>query len=303
MSDPVRLACRPEVVEVPLASILPLRLPDEGVRRTAKYRCIEASIRELGLIEPLVVFPQRKADGGYILLDGEVRLMILKDLRAVTAKCLIATDDEGFTYNHKVNRLSAIQEHFMILRATKHGVTEERIARALSVDVGRIRQKRDLLDGVCGEAVLLLREKPVPGEALRELRRVKPMRQIEIAELLCATGNFSTGYVKCLVAATAAELASEEERGKEARVLSPEEVSRMELEMESLGREFKLIEESHGKNVLHLVLVVGYLGKVLGNARVARYLAEHYPEIRAELQKLVESRSLTDGAAPKPAEE
>src|SRR5439155_8955357 len=116
-----------------------------------------------------------------------------------------SADDEGFTYNHKVNRLSAIQEHFMILRAVKNGVSEERIARSLDVDVASIRRKRDLLDGICPEAVQLLRDKRVTGNALRELRKVRPMRQIEVAELMCATGNCSVGYARCLAAATPAE--------------------------------------------------------------------------------------------------
>ena len=34
------------------------------------------------------------------------------------------------------------------------------------------------------------------------LRKMKPMRQIEVAELLAATGNFSVPYVKALFAAT-----------------------------------------------------------------------------------------------------
>src|SRR5207302_58922 len=138
------------------ARILPMRLFDDGIRKAAKYRCIAASLRELGLIEPLVVFPKPDGDGCFLLLDGHLRLMILKELGAASAKCLVATDDEGFTYNHKVNRLSAIQEHFMILRAIRNGISEERIARSLDVDVARIRQKRDLLDGICAEAVQLL---------------------------------------------------------------------------------------------------------------------------------------------------
>ena len=40
----------------------------------------------------------------------------------------------------------------------------------------------------------------------------------------------------------------------------------MEWEMESLNQDFRLIEESHGRNVLNLVLVVGYLKKLLDNA-------------------------------------
>lgn len=299
MSDRVQLACQPEVVEIELARLLPMRLLDAGLPKTVKYKCIEASIRELGLIEPLVVFPQPVADGNYMLLDGHVRFTILKSLGVTSARCLISTDDEGFTYNHKVNRLSPIQEHFMILRAIKNGVSEERIAKALNVDVHSIRQKRDMLDGICPEAVELLRDKTPTGNAFRDLRKVKPMRQIEIAEIMCAAGKFSVAYVKCLVAASPADTLVNPECGKDVRGLSPEEVFRMEHEMESLGREFKLIEESHGKNVLNLVLVVGYLRKLLDNPRVNRHLAQHHPEILTEFQKLVEARNLGEGVQPR----
>lgn len=303
MKDLVKLACKPEVIEIPLGKILPMRLVSEAIRKTTKYQCIEASVRELGLIEPLVVFPQTNSGDCYMILDGQIRWMILKDLQYASAKCLISNDDEGFTYNHKVNRLSAIQEHFMIIRAIKNGVSESRIARALNVDVQSIRQKRDLLEGICPEAVQLLRDKRATGNTLREIRRVKPMRQIEISELMRAASNFSVGYAKCLVAATPIEQYIETEKVKETRGLSPEEASRIERETESLGREFKLIEESHGKNVLNLVLVVGYLRKVMDNARVVRYLSQHHPEILVEFQKLVETRNLNEGIQTKAATE
>jgi hypothetical protein len=299
MSDSVRLACESEVIEIEISRILPMRLLDDSLRKTVKYKCIEASIRELGLIEPLVVFPQANGDGFFMLLDGHVRLIILKAIGASSARCLIATDDEGFTYNHKVNRLSAIQEHFMILRAIKNGVSETRIARSLNVDVNSIRLKRDLLDGICPEAVHLLREKQAGANTLRELRKVKPLRQIEIAELMCAVSNYSAGYAKCLVTATAVEQLIDAERVKSIRGLSPEDISRMEHETESLGREFALIQESHGKNTLNLVLVVAYLRKILENPRVCRHLSQHHPEIQAEFQKLVEARNLADGVQAK----
>jgi hypothetical protein len=296
MIDRVRMACGSEVLMIPLQKILPMRLPNDSIRTTVKYKCIEASIRELGLIEPLVVFPQPDSDGSFMLLDGHVRYMILKELNLSSAKCLLSTDDEGFTYNHKVNRLSAIQEHFMILRAIKNGVTEVRIARSLDVNVASIRHKRDLLDGICPEAVHLLKDRRAPGDVFRELRRVKPMRQIEIAELMRAANNYSVGYAKCLAAATPADQLLDDNRAKEMHGLSPEDIARMEHEMESLGREFKLIEESHGKNVLNLVIVVGYLRKLLGNARIVRYLSQNHPEILVEFQKLVEAKNLGDGA-------
>jgi hypothetical protein len=232
-----------------------------------------------------------------MVLDGHVRLEVLKHLGARSAKCLVAGDDEGFTYNHKVSRLSAIQEHFMILRAIKSGISEERIARSLNVNVTSIRQKRELLDGICPEVVHLLKEKRVTGLALRVFRKARPMRQIEMAELMCAANNFSVGYAKCLAAATPADQMAEPGRGKEVRGLTPEDVARMEHEMASHAREFKLIEEIHGQNTLHLVVVIAYLRKLMENARVSRYLAQRFPEIQTEFQKLVEAKNLMDGQA------
>src|SRR3546814_19024870 len=75
--------------------------------------------------------------------------------------CLVSTDDEAFTYNKRVNRLAIIQEHRMILKALERGASEERIARALNVDVGSIKRKRRLLDGICPEAADLLKDKHI----------------------------------------------------------------------------------------------------------------------------------------------
>ena len=296
MNNKLSLACGTEVVVMPLSKILPVRRLDEGICKTPKFKCIEASIRELGLIEPLVVFPQANSNGCFMLLDGHVRHMILKILEETTAKCLVARDDEGFTYNHKVNRLSAIQEHFMIMRAIRNGVSEDRIARSLNVDITTIRQKRDMLDGICPEAIQILKDRQATGRSFRELRRFKPMRQIEVAELMCAADNYSVGYVKCLVAATPVDELIEDERPKEIRGLSPEDITRLEHEMATLTREFKLIEDSHGKNVLNLVIVNGYLKKLLDNARVVRFLSQNHPEILAEFQKLAEARNTPDTA-------
>ena len=67
--------------------------------------------------------------------------------------------------------------------------------------------------------------------------------------------------------------------------------------METLGKEFRLIEEAHGRNTLNLVLVAGYLRKLLDNPGIVRYLAQHRSEILAEFQRIVESRSLDDEPA------
>jgi hypothetical protein len=241
-----------------------------------------------------MVFPQANSPGQYLLVDGHVRVEILKELGRENIECLISNDDEAFTYNHKVNQLSPIQEHFMILKAINKGVSEERIAKALNVDVAHIRRKRDLLEGICPEAVRLLQHTRATAGTFREMRRVKPMRQIEMAELMVAANNYTSSYAKCLFIATPPDQQLEPGSPKEINGLNPEDVSRMERELDSLSQDFRLIEESHGKNTLNLVLVVGYLKKLLDNARVVRYLSQHQPDILAEFQKIAEMKNLSN---------
>ena len=56
----------------------------------------------------------RERTGAFTVLDGRMRLEALRDMRMEKAMCLISTDDEGYTYNKRVNRLSVVQEHRMI---------------------------------------------------------------------------------------------------------------------------------------------------------------------------------------------
>lgn len=293
----VKLACEPSIKQIRIEEILPLRKIAPGTRSSLKYRRIAASIREVGIIEPIVVYPQKNGDGGYMLLDGHIRLDILKETGQQSVDCLIALDDEAFTYNHKVNRLSAIQEHFMLVQAVKNGVSEQAIAAALDVDVAKIREKQNLLVGICPEAVQLLKGKRATAGTLRQLRKAKPMRQIEMAELMCASNNFSVAYAKCLIAATPQDQLVESEQTKEMDGLSPADLARMEREMEAISGDFRQIEETHGRNVLHLVIVAGYLKKLLDNARLVRYLAGNYAELLTEFQKVAESRTLSDTPA------
>lgn len=291
------MAFDPAGTMVPIDRVLPVRVIRQETRKSPQYQRLLASIRELGIIEPLMVYPQRGANGDakYTVVDGHTRLEIAKELGHAQVFCLIATDDEAFTYNHKVNRVAPIQEHFMIMKALGNGVSEERIATTLNVDVTAIRQKRDLLNGVCPEAVSLLRDRHATVGAIRELKRAVPMRQIEMAELMVAANNFSSGYAKCLIAGTAEKDLVATDKAKLLPGMKPEDIARMSREMEILGREFRLIEESYGRNTLNLVLAVAYVRRMLDNTGVVQYLSQHFVDVLGELQKLVDAPDLKAG--------
>jgi hypothetical protein len=277
---------------LPIASLQPLHAVSETVKKTRKYAQIVSSIREVGIVEPPVVARIPNEPGRYLLLDGHLRVEALKDLGKVEVPCLISTDDEGFTYNKRVNRLAIIQEHKMILKAIERGVPEARIASALNVDVNTLRHKIKLLDGICSEAAELLKDKHVASNTFWCLRRMVPLRQIEAAELMVAMNKYTANYARALLAATSQTQLVNSRKPKVMKGLSDEQISLMERESTNLEREFKIAEQSYGTDHLDLVLAKGYLTKLLRNARVVRYLAQHYQEFLGEFQKVADIENL-----------
>ncbi len=115
-------------VQLGLDDILPVRQVKDPEKHVHRYKMILVSLKEVGLVEPLVVHPQKDAPEKYLLLDGHLRFFALKELGQTAAECIIATDDECFTYNARISRLPPIQEHKMIMKAVRNGVRPERIA-------------------------------------------------------------------------------------------------------------------------------------------------------------------------------
>ncbi|WP_200835030.1 ParB/RepB/Spo0J family partition protein [Phyllobacterium salinisoli] len=232
-------------ITVPLNDILPTRPLPAGLKHSPKFKTILASIQEVGIIESLAVFPEkgRKRDEKNILLDGHLRFECLKILGATHAVCLLSNDDEGFTFNRQVNRLSAVQEHRMIMQAIAKKVPPERIAKALNVNVEHIRERQRMLDGIAPEVVELLKDRLAARSVFSILRKMKPMRQIEAAEMMIAANRFTMTYAAMILSATRPEFLLEPKKPIEASV---EDIARMEREMEKLYQDYRTVQDTLG---------------------------------------------------------
>ncbi len=282
----VKMAFEQEALRIAIVDIQPLRLVTREIKKTPKYRRIAASMQEVGIVEPPIVARDRTNPAKYLLLEGHLRIDVLKDLGHTDVVCLVSTDDEAFTYNKRVNRLAIIQEHKMILKAIERGVSEERIAKALNVDVAGIKQKRRLLEGICAEVAEIFKDKHIAVQAFTEFKKMAPLRQIEAAELMVAMNNFTVTYAKSLLAATPQSQLIDSAKPKHVKGLTDAQVALMERESVNLEREFRIVEKAYGTDHLDAVLINGYIGKLLSNVRVVRYLAQHYGDILTEFQKL-----------------
>ena len=82
------------------------------------------------------------------------------------------------------------------------------------------------------------------------------------------------------------------EKPKVKKGLSPEEIGKLEKEMESLERDLKAVEESYGENMLNLTCARGYIKKLLDNAKVVRFLTANHSDIFAEFEKIAAAETL-----------
>lgn len=288
----VTLGFVPEPISVPVICILPSRRTPAGVANTRKFKQIRSSIGEVGLIEPLSVTAVDPQSGHHMLLDGHIRLEAMRELGFVEAPCLVATDDETYTYNNRINRLATVQEHYMIRRAIDRGVSPERLAKALSVDVTQIMKKVNLLDGICPEAVELLKDRQFSPELTRAIRKMKPTRQVECVELMVAANNITVAYAEALLVATPAARLVDGKKPKKLIGVSQEQIAKMEREMSNLQEQYKIVEQTYGQDVLNLVLARGFLAKLLENGSVLKYLNQRQQELIREFESILEITSL-----------
>ncbi len=281
MQPSVKISFRQELLNLPLEDLVALKETEPNAFKGRKYKQLEASLHHVGLIEPLAVFPQ--ATDRFLVINGNLRLHILKKLGVPNARCTVALDDESYTYNRRVNALSPITEHFMILKAIANGVTEERIAVGLCVDVKTIKQRRSLLDGICPEAVDLLKDKRVSSRIFHFLRKMKPLRQIDAAELMLSGKNYSLAFVASILAVTRPEqlLKPGKETGQ------PDADPILEETTENLVTDLSAARKTYGSDVLSLSVVCRCIEALTENAKLSKYLKLNHSDVFTELQHLV----------------
>jgi hypothetical protein len=284
-------AFSPEILQVPLDKLLPSRSLPGSVPGSVKFRQIVSSIQSVGLIEPLSVTPMNSISGQYLVLDGHVRIMAMQKLEFSVAPCLLAADDEAYTYNSRINRLSSIQETRMLQEAVAKEVSKERLAQSLNIDISSLLKKLKLLDGICPEAVELLRDRQFSPEISRILRKMKATRQVVCVDLMLSANSLTVNYAEALLATTPAELLVGGEK-PEMKGVTAEQMARMEHEMENLQGQYKLIEDSYADDVLNLVVAQGYLSKLLANDAVSRFIEQHRQDIYEQFKSIVLMNSL-----------
>jgi hypothetical protein len=115
---------------------------------------------------------------------------------------------------------------------------------------------------------------------------MKPVRQVEAAQLMVASNMYTGRFVDAVLAGTRDEMLVEPEDGSK-KLGNPEQRMRLQQETENLFRDLKRVEESYGAEVLTLSVSCKYVARLVGNARLRSELKERHPDVLDELDSLL----------------
>lgn len=251
-----------------------------------KYRQrIEASLRAVGLIEPLIVYP---IGDGYEILDGALRYQILLDLGVESVPCLVHNTRDGFTGNRMVNQLSASQEMRM-LRKSLEELDEKTIANALGMQGIGHRLNKGLLDKLHPEAVKAFNANKINLQTAKELINVKTERQHEILQLMESCKDFSTTFARGLVLQTPAAKRAKSNGVKTPWTQADEKKSKLLKKLQEAEQQQDFYTGLYRQYTTNLLKLVIYVRSLLNNAEVKKYLQTHHPELVRSFEEILAS--------------
>ena len=282
----VNQAFQNKLITMDVSNIVPSKELTKQILTSKKYQTILASIKAIGLVEPLVIAFK---GGKIILLDGNIRLHILKTLGIKKTDCLVSTDDEGYTYNRHISHLSNVQERNMIIKAIDNGVPMEKIAAALGIDIKTLKDKKNLLENIHPDVVEMFKTCKISSKTFDYLRKMKDIRQIEVARFMCNANNFTAPLAHHFWVDTKPEMLRVQPLKRNAEDI--EKLASLENAIGKIHKEYRLIYGDFGKHVAKLQVVQAWVRGIFGNARAQKFLEKQYPDIARRLGELVD---LTD---------
>ena len=262
-----------------------------NIKKSKKFIQILKSISKIDLIEPVIIFIDNNTNKIKIL-DGHLRIEALKELGRTEVKCLISTIYDTYTPNNKVNRTTIIEEQKMFQKAIKKGVSIESLSEALDISVESIKNKLQILKNICPEVISLLANQHIPKITFYSLKKMKPIRQIECANIMLSMGNFSGRFSLSLLHATPASLLNggKDKIKKEGHRTA---IERLEREMSHTYVEAEKLKESYGANTLKLVIIKSNIQKILSNANVLHWLLDNKKDYLDELKSISNIKNLS----------
>jgi ParB family transcriptional regulator, chromosome partitioning protein len=267
-------------LDIPIVKLRPLR--DRQISKRESERIL-ASIRAIGLIEPLIVYPEGE---DYVILDGVQRYLALLELGVEVVPCILGKQREAFTGNRMVNRVSPVQENRMIEKSLEE-LDAQTIATVLGISGITYRLKKTLLSRLHSDVAAAFDQAKLTRACARELTHVKPIRQKEILSAMESYKDYSIAFAKALILKTPTPL-REARRGKndpwDKTAQRKNNLLKKLMETERKHDFYSRLYKQYTVDLLRLAI---FARSLLTNGRVREYLDQHHPIIVARFEAVI----------------
>jgi ParB-like chromosome segregation protein Spo0J len=257
--------------DLPIVKLVP-----RSKRQVSKknYHRIEASLRAVGLLEPLVVYD---LGNNYEILDGSLRYWILLEMGVESVPCLIWKEREAFTENRMVNRLSAAEEMRM-LRKSLEELDEKTIAAALGLSGIGHRLNDSLLKQLDPKVIRAFDAGKLNCSCARELTNVKPDRQVEILDLMESCNDYGVTFAKGLVLKTPAAKRAKVNGTRTPWIQAEQKKTNLLKRLQDAEQQQDFFSGLYRQYTTNLLKLVIYVRSLLSNAKVREYLQGHHAQ-------------------------
>ncbi len=270
----------PEAIDVPIEKLRPLRDRQVPMR---EYDRIAASIKSIGLIEPLVVH----ADGEkWVILDGVQRYKVLGSMGVTVVPCVVGPRREAFTGNRMVNRVSPLQEHRMIEKSLEE-LDENTIAAALGIQNIAYRLKKTLLKNLHPEVTAAFDQGKLTRACARELMHVKPARQKEILTAMQGYKDFSVAFAKTQILKTPPPMREGRSRKGGPWDKSAQRKNDLLKKLTDAEQKHDFYSRLYKQYTIDLLRLAIFARSLLTNPRVRAYLDQKHASIARQFESIV----------------
>jgi hypothetical protein len=269
-----------EALDVPLAKLKPLR---ERAVNKREYDRIAASIRAIGLIEPLVVYPE---SGQFLILDGVQRFRVLQELGIPLAPCLVGKRREAFTANRMVNRVSPVQENRMIEKSLEE-LDEDSIASALGITHLTHRIKRTLLKRLHPDVAAAFDHEKITRACAEELTLVKPARQKEILTIMESYKDFTIAFVRSHILKTPPTQREQRRRKHDPWDKNAQKKHDLIKQLEEAEQRHDFYSHLYKQYTIDLLRLAIFARSLLTNLRVRSYLDQHFALLVTRFEAII----------------
>jgi ParB-like chromosome segregation protein Spo0J len=269
-------------IDVPIVKLV--RRNERKVGKKYVQR-IEASLRAVGLLEPLIVYP---CGDNYEILDGSLRYQILLEMGVETVPCILGNQREAFTGNRMVNQLSPAQEMRM-LRKSLEELDEATIANALGMSGIGHRLNDGLLKKLDPAVARAFEAGKLTLQCAKELTHVKPERQVEILRLMESCNDYGVTFARGLVLKTPVSKRAKLNGARTPWTRADEKRNNLLKKLREAEQQQDFYSSLYRQYTTNLLKLVIFVRTLLASERVRQHLQIHHAVLLDSLEQIINS--------------